>query len=88
MKTTVEHPVYGTITYDSGTKKVTVQKGNLAERLTWLMNHPDELSALKPGGYYPNVFLRACEMLGIIGGDLKVRVDTTGEANLPDDATY
>lgn len=84
MKTIVEHPLYGTITYDSGTKKVTVQKGDLAERLTWLMSHQDQLG----GDYYPNAFLRACELLGICGAELDVKITTEGEANLPPEAEY
>ena len=81
MKTIVEHPLYGRISYDTGTGKVTVQKGNLAERLTWLINHQDQLG----GDYYPNAFLRACELLGICGGELEVKITKEGEFT-PDEA--
>jgi hypothetical protein len=83
MKTTVEHPYYGTITYDTGTDKVTAQKGNLAEQLTWLMHHQEEL-----GGedYYPHTFFRACEFLGICGGELDVSIKTEGKFTPPPDA--
>jgi hypothetical protein len=60
MKTIDKHPLYGRLVYDSETDKVTVSKGNLAERLTWLLNHQEMLGP----GYYPNAFLRACEFLG------------------------
>jgi hypothetical protein len=76
MKTIIEHPVYGTITYESNTGKVTVQKGNLAERITWLIKHQEEI----PGGYYPDAFLRACEVLGIWGGELDSKITQEGGA--------
>jgi hypothetical protein len=85
MKTIVEHPLYGRITYDSGTSRATVQKGNLAERLTWLMHHQEELGG---GDYYPNAFLRACELLGICGGELDVKISKEGEFTPPDEAVY
>ena len=86
MKVIIEHPVYGHITYDSGPKKVAVEKGNLAERLTWVMTHLDQYG--EKGGYHPNNFLRACELLGVCGGELDVSVKTEGEANLPPGAVY
>jgi hypothetical protein len=88
LKMIVGHPLYGRITYDTGTDKVTVQKGDLAERLSWLIHHQDQLSGLKPGLYYPSAFYRACEVLGICGGELEVSVKIEGEANLPPGAVY
>jgi hypothetical protein len=34
MKTTIEHRVFGRIEYDSGEDKVSVQKGDLTERMS------------------------------------------------------
>jgi len=79
VKTIVHHPLYGRLTHDTATGKVTVQKGDLAERLTWLMRHQDELGT----GYYPNAFLRACELLGVCGGELDVKISTKGESPPP-----
>lgn len=74
MKTTIDHPVYGKISYENNTGKVTVQKGNLAERITWLMKHQDEI----PGPVTPDVFLRVCELLGLWGGELDVKITREG----------
>ena len=84
MKTIVEHPLYGRITYDTGTNKVTVQKGNLAERITWLIHHQDGLGT----GYYPSAFLRACELLGICGGELDCKITREGEHDLPEGSVF
>jgi hypothetical protein len=37
MKTIIEHRLYGTISYDSGTGSVKVQRSDLEERLNWLL---------------------------------------------------
>ena len=84
MKTTVTHPLYGKISYDTGTGEVRAQKGDLAERLTWLVHHQDQLG----GGYYPNAFLRACELLGVIGGELDSEIKTEGEIDPGPNAEY
>jgi hypothetical protein len=51
--TTIQHSLYGKITYDSETGVVTVQKGDLAERLTWLIK-PRNAHLFE--GYYPDKF--------------------------------
>jgi hypothetical protein len=85
FKMVVEHPLFGRLAYDARTDKVTVEKGDLAERLTWLIHHQDEMPY---GGYYPNAFCRACEVLGICGGELDVKITTKGGAHLPPGAVY
>jgi hypothetical protein len=85
MITRVEHPLYGTLTYDSERDQVKVQKGDLAERLTWLLHHQELLG---PGGYYPNEFLRACEYAGIIGGELDSKISISGKFPPPPGAEY
>jgi hypothetical protein len=85
FKMIVEHPFYGRLSYDAGTDKVTVQKGDLAERLTWLIHHQDEMPY---GGYYPSAFLRACELLGVSGGELDVHITSEDGPNLPPGACF
>jgi hypothetical protein len=75
VKTIIDHPVFGQITFESDTGKVTVQKGNLAERITWVMHHMDEMPYKD---YYPDSFLRACELLGVCGGELDVEIRNEG----------
>ena len=69
MKTIVEHPLYGTLTYDTGTDKVTVQKGDLAERLTWVLHHLDKFDG--GGGYHPG-FLSGLRAPRRLRGELDV----------------
>jgi hypothetical protein len=85
MRTVVTHRLYGTLSYDDERDKVTVQKGDLAERLSWLMHHQDLLGEK---GYYPNAFLRACEYAGICGAELDVKVSTEGKFPPPPGAEY
>lgn len=82
MKTTITHTFYGQITYDTQTGKVTVQKGDLAERLTWLIK-PKNYHLLGTG-YHPSEFLAACKVLGISEGVEKIEVE--GEPKLPEGA--
>ncbi len=55
VKTTIEHSIYGRITHDDETGKVTVQRGDLAERITWLLKPKND--DFLGHGYYPNVYL-------------------------------
>jgi hypothetical protein len=64
MKTTLQHPIYGRITYNDETKVVTVQRGYLAERIAWLLK--DKNAHLVGHGYWPDRFIRVCEVLGIM----------------------
>jgi hypothetical protein len=82
MKTTIQHSLYGQITYDTQTGQVTVQKGDLAERLTWLLK-PKNYHLLGTG-YHPGEFLRACQVLGISEGVESIK--TEGEPKLPEGA--
>jgi hypothetical protein len=63
MKTTIQHPIYGRIEYDDETDQVNVLRRDLAERITWMLKPKN--SHLLGHGYYPDTFLRACEVLGI-----------------------
>jgi hypothetical protein len=81
VKIIVTHPIYGRIVYDYGQAKITVQRGDLTERLTWLMKPKNE-HLLGPG-YHPYPFLRACQLLGIMQeGEATVE----GEGPLPEGA--
>lgn len=60
MKTTLQHPIYGRITYNDETKVVTVQRGYLAERITRLLK--DKNAHLVGHGYWPDRFIRVCEV--------------------------
>jgi hypothetical protein len=64
MKTTIEHRLFGRIEYDTATDKIKVRRPDLEERLTWLMKpkNQHELGT----GYWPDTFIRACEVLGIM----------------------
>jgi hypothetical protein len=84
MKTTVIHQFLGRITYDTQTDQVTVQRGDLEERLTWLLKAKNE-ELLGPG-YYPDPFLRACEVLGIAQGI--ENITTEGAPSLPPGTVY
>jgi hypothetical protein len=64
MMTTIQHPIFGWIEYDSGEDKVSVQRGDLAERMEWLMK--PENRQLLGRGYWPDTFIRVCEVLGIM----------------------
>jgi len=64
MKTTIQRPIYGRIEYDDETDQVSVLRRDLAERITWMLKPKN--SQLLGHGYYPDTFLRACEVLGTI----------------------
>jgi hypothetical protein len=66
VKTIIEHSIYDRITHDGETDRVTVQRGQLAERISWLLK--PENDRLRGHGYYPNYFIRPCEVLDIILG--------------------
>jgi hypothetical protein len=84
VKTTIQHPLYGQIVFDTEADLITVEHGNLAERLTWLLK-PKNVHLLGPG-YYPDTFLRACDVLGILEGVEKIT--TEGEPSPPPNAVY
>lgn len=84
MKTTIQHSLYGQIVFDTEANRITVEHGDLAERLTWLMK-PKNVELLGPG-YYPDKFLQACQVLGISQGIESVK--TEGELTLPPGAVY
>jgi hypothetical protein len=84
MKTIVEHPLYGRMSYDTATNRVSVQHDSIAKQLNYLMRNQDELGS----GYYPDSFVRACELLGIVGGELDVKITTEGEVEPPPRAVY
>jgi hypothetical protein len=66
VKTTIQHPILGQIEYEDVTHQVMVQHGDLAERITWLLK-PKNYDLLGHG-YYPNYFIRPCEVVGIMLG--------------------
>ena len=84
VKTTIQHSLYGQIVFDTEANRITVEHGDLAERLTWLMK-PKNVELLGPG-YYPDKFLQACQVLGISQGIESVK--TEGELTLPPGAVY
>jgi hypothetical protein len=63
---------------------VTVQRGDLAERITWLLQPKND--DLLGHGYYPNYLIRPCEVLGIMLGAKSTT--TEGEEPLPPDTVY
>ncbi len=79
MKTTIEHEIFGRMTHDSGTDKVTVERGDLAEQITWLLKSKNQ--HLLGTGYWPNDFIRACEVLGIMEWITSVKSDAEPPAN-------
>jgi len=84
VKTTIIHRLYGQIVFDTEADRVTVQRGDLAERLTWLLK-PKNVHLLGPG-YYPDRFLRACQVLGITEGI--ENIETEGAPSLPPGTVY
>jgi hypothetical protein len=83
-KTIIQHRLYGRITCDDETGRVSVQRGDLAERLSLLLK--PENYRLLGHGYWPSRFCRACEVLGITEGVSKVT--TSGEEPLPPGTVY
>jgi hypothetical protein len=84
VKTIIESWIYGRITHDDETDRVTVQRGQLAERISWLLK--PENDPLLGHGYWPNRFCQACEILGLMQGHPKIT--TSGERPLPPGAVY
>ena len=84
MKTTIENSVYGRITYDEETNRVSVERGDMAERLTWLLKEKN--THLLGHGYWPDKFIRVCEVLGIMQHAESVK--TEGEEPLPPGTVY
>jgi len=66
MKTTITHPIYGRIEYDSGKDNVSVQRGDLAERIKWMLRPENE--RLLGQGIRRDQFIEACALLGILFG--------------------
>jgi hypothetical protein len=84
MKTIIQHPTYGRIEYNDVTNRVTVQRRDLAERITWLLK--PENDRLLGHGYWPSRFCRACEALGLMQGH--PNITTRGERPLPPGTVY
>jgi hypothetical protein len=86
MKIEILHNVFGSITVnDEG--KISVRKPDLAESLSWLLKHEDELHGL--AHYHTGLngrLIAVMEYLGIAGGITKVT--TEGEQELPPGAVY
>jgi hypothetical protein len=66
MKTTIIHPIYGRIEYDSGKDRVSVQRGDLAERIKWMLRPENE--RLLGHGIRRDQFIEACAVLGVLFG--------------------
>lgn len=64
MKTVIEHEIFGRISHDSGKDKVSVQRGDLAERIEWLLR--PENKRLLGHRIGPDRFIEACAVLGIL----------------------
>jgi hypothetical protein len=73
--------LFGKITYDNNTDKITVEHPNVKERLTWLM--APEQEHLFPS-YYPDKFYQAMIVGGLMGGTTEYQV--IGKENMSDDA--
>ena len=84
MKTTIQHPIFGRITYDDVTERVSIEHGNLAGRIRWLLKPKN--SALLGHGYFPDRFLRACEVLGIMHSAQSIK--TTRRRKSPRGTVY
>lgn len=54
------------MTHDDETGKVTVQRGDLAERIAWLLKLKND--DLLGHDYYPNYLIEPYEVLGIMFG--------------------
>jgi hypothetical protein len=78
MITEMTHRLFGKITYDNNTGKITVEKPNLKERLTWLMA-PEQADMFE--GYHPDKFYHALELGGISIGITEY--ERHGEENIP-----
>ena len=86
MKIEILHNVFGSVTVDDE-GQISVRKPDLAERLTWLLKHEDELHG--HAQYHTGMtgrFIAVMEYLGIAGGITKVT--TEGEQELPPGAVY
>jgi hypothetical protein len=70
MKTTIQHPIYGRIEYNDVTDRVTTQRGDLAEWMTWLLKPRND--RFFGHGYWPSRFCRAYEVLGLMQGRPKI----------------
>jgi hypothetical protein len=84
MKIEILHNIFGAITYDDG--QLTVRKPDLAERITWLLKHEDDLHGLKH--YQTGMqgrLIAILEYMGLSGGITKVTA--TGAEPLPPGAT-
>jgi hypothetical protein len=77
MKTTITHPIYGRIEYDSGKDKVSVQRGDLAERIKWLLRPENE--RLLGHGVGRDRFIEACAVLGILFGAKSIQTTSLEE---------
>jgi hypothetical protein len=76
-----QHELFGLITYDNITRKVTVEHPNVKERLTWLMA-PEQSHLFT--GYYPDKFHKAMQDTGLLFGVTDSK--RVGKENIPDDA--
>ncbi len=86
MNIEILHNVFGSITVDDE-GKISVRKPDLAERLTWLLKHEDDLYGL--AHYQTGLagrLIAVMEYLGIAGGITKVTAE--GEQELPPGTVY
>jgi hypothetical protein len=76
MKIEILHDVFGSITLDDD-GKISVRKPDLAERLTYLMDHFDELGAQVQhyGAGELGRLIAILEYMGLAGGITKVTND-------------
>jgi hypothetical protein len=87
MKIEILHNVFGSITMD-GEGKIEVRKPDLAERLTYLLAHFDDLGdqVQRYGAGDQGRLIAVLEYMGLAGGITKVT--TEGEQPLPPGAVY
>lgn len=87
MKIEILHNVFGSITMDEE-GKIEVRKPDLAERLTYLLAHFDELGAQvqRYGAGDQGRLIAVLEYTGLAGGITKVTSE--GEQPLPPGAVY
>jgi len=84
MKIEILHNVFGAIVFDDG--ELSVRKPDLAERITWLLKHEDDLHGLRiTNTGMQGRLIAILEYMGLSGGITKVT--TTGGEPLPPGAT-
>jgi hypothetical protein len=81
MRSEYQHDLFGLITYDNNTGKITVEHNNVKERLKWLLA-PEQEHLFT--GYYPDRFRKAMELSTLMFGVTDEK--RIGKENIPDDA--